>query len=351
MTIKERWQKQTLFWKIYILAVILLVILVGLIEGFEEYLLEPFLLENFGVEDDIFECVMWIVGVLVPTLLVAQIITTYLSRKFETIADATQRIARGDLNVRLEAENSDDSLGKMTSSFNSMAEDLQRLVKNERRLLADISHELRSPLTRMALAIELANRAPAGESAEYMQRMQTEVNRMTEMLSVLLEHGRDSLNYLEQTEQVDLTELIRSVADDINFQAEQEDKKITCSVNEGLQINGNNVLLDQMLHNIIINAVKYSTPGGTVEISSKIEKQEVQVSISDHGPGVPEESLEDIFRAFYRTDTSRTRDSGGVGLGLAIAKQVALSHGGSISARNCNPGLCVKIRLPLSQAK
>ena len=346
MLIKEKWRKLTLFWKIYLIAVLLIAVVVTLVEGLAEFVVEPWLFDATGIHAGWQEFVYWIIGVIVPTIVVAQLLTGYLSRKFTSIALAAQKIARGDLDTRLEVENENDALGKMSTSFNQMAEDLQRLVSNERRLLADISHELRSPLARMSLSLELVNRHSRPEIAPYLDRMENEINRMNEMVGLLLEHGRKSLGY-EAMERLDISELINESCGDFRFQAEQEGKRLNCKIEPGLAAWGNAFQLQLMFGNILSNALRYTASNdGQVDLHARREGANLKISIRDYGPGVPVESLENIFRAFYRTDDSRNRDSGGVGLGLAIAKQAVLSCGGTIRAFNCSPGLQIDVMLP-----
>ena len=347
--LSAKWHSLSLFWKIYIILVVLLGIIVTVVEIIAETLLEPSLKQWAGMPLEYSELLLWCIGILLPTLLVGQILSSYLNRKFESIAKGTEQIVKGDLSTRLDVENSGDALGKMTNSFNMMAEGLQRMVQNERRLLADISHELRSPLTRLALAVELAGREATPKTSSYLQRMQNEVERMNDLVTLLLEHGRNTLTYNDQHELVDMTKLLTSIADNLAFQGSPFEITVDCKIQDNLFLRGNAIQLQTLISNVTQNALNNSSPGSQILLSSLENNGELIISIRDFGPGVPADKLEDIFRAFYQVEDSRVRRNGGAGLGLAIAKQVAISHGGSITATNAQPGLNVMIHLPLKQ--
>ena len=346
MILLEKWRGLSIFWKIYLLTVLLMLGLVSMVELVAENYLEPTLSELTGLSEGLQEAILWCVGILLPSLFVAHVLTHYLNRKFKSVAGATQQIAKGNLNIRLPVENSQDAFGKMSESFNKMSAGIQRLLGSERRLLADISHELRSPLTRMGLAVELAKRHCSPHSKQYLERMQIEIDRMSELVTLLLQHGRDTLNYNQNKESVNVAQLIKNIAADMTFQAEMENKQVVCNIQEKIMLEGNAIHLHNMINNVASNALIYTPRSEKIEISTCTSAEYLFISIRDYGPGVPEAHLQDIFRAFYRIDGSRARISGGVGLGLAIAKQVAISHGGDIIAQNAQPGLCVTIKIP-----
>lgn len=347
MHLVKKWQGLTIFWKIYLLTVLLLASIISSVELLAENYLEAPLSELTTLSSAWQETIFWIITIFLSTPLVAHILASYLNRKFNAVANATEQIAKGNLSIRLDVENPNDPFGKMTASFNNMAAEIQRLLESERRLLADISHELRSPLTRMALALELANKNCQPDSKQHLERMEIEIDRMSELVAVLLQHGRDSLNYNQQREIINLSQLIYNIVADADFQAKAENKQVVYKIPEKIFINGNAMQLHNMINNVASNALHYSPPGEKIEMHTWRDENFVFISVRDYGPGVPEANLEDIFLPFYRMDTSRARKSGGVGLGLAIAKQVAISHGGDVSATNCQPGLCITIKIPL----
>ena len=349
MRLLKSWQGLTIFWKIYLLTVLLVTSLISTVEIVAENYLEPPLSKLTEISTAGQEAIFWIITIFLSALLFAHILAGYLNRKFGTVSGATEQIAKGNLNIRLDIENPNDPFGKMAANFNNMAAEIQRLLDSERRLLADISHELRSPLTRMALALELANRNYPPESEQYLERMQIEIDRMSELVTILLQHGRNTLNYKQQAENINLSQLLQNIATDVTFQAETENKQVVYQIPQKIFVRGNAVQLHNMINNVASNALNYSPAGEKIEITAYCDEEDIFISVKDHGPGVPEAHLEDIFRAFYRIDSSRARESGGVGLGLAIAKQVAISHGGDICAINCHPGLCVTINIPLAK--
>ena len=348
MRLIKKWQGLTIFWKIYLLTVLLITSIISVVEILAENYLEPPLSELTKLSTAYQEAIFWIITIFLSALLVAHILASYLNRKFKTMSGATEQIAKGNLHTRLDVDNPNDPFGKMAESFNNMASEIQHLLDNERRLLADISHELRSPLTRMGLALELASRSYTPESKQYLERMQIEIDRMSDLVTILLEHGRNTLNYSQQTERINLSQLILEIVADLEFQAETEKKQVVYQVPEKILLNASAVQLYNMINNVASNALNYTPVGEKIEVTAWAEEKDIFIKVRDYGPGVPEVHLEDIFRAFYRIDSSRARESGGVGLGLAIAKQVAISHGGNIFATNCHPGLCITMKIPLT---
>ncbi len=346
MTLAERWRSLPLFWKIYWTTVLLFGGIAASVEWTED-LVEPLLGSTFGIPSVWQEALLWLIGILGPSLLSGYLLSRFINRSFESIARTAARLAGGDLSARAEMTgNPDDAFGKMTGSFNAMAQSLERLLTNERRLLADISHELRSPLTRMHMAIALAQREDAPAIAPLIERMEKETARMTQMVALLLQQGRDNL-LPDAPEEVDMADLIREIAADFRFEGQAEEKTAESFLTEPLPVRGNASQLRTMLASVAANALAYTPRASTVTMQGLRDNGDVIIIIRDQGPGVPPDAVEDIFRAFYRVDDSRARDTGGVGLGLAIARQVARSHGGDITARNADPGLAVVIRLPI----
>jgi two-component system sensor histidine kinase CpxA len=264
---------------------------------------------------------------------------------------ATNLLAEGDLSVRVAAKmgRRRDELADLGRDFDKMAERLQHLLLSERRLLGDISHELRSPLARMNVALELAEQTANEDTLTYLHRIQRESGRLNELIGQLLALARlESGDTQNREEIINLHELIEGVAQDANFEAKTKKCGVVIVHNDEVQTIGNTELLCSALENVVRNAIRYTNEQTQVEVEQRREKGQSLIRVRDYGPGVPEEALPELFRPFYRVASARDRQSGGVGLGLAIAERAVRAHGGSISASNVpNGGLMVEMRLPL----
>lgn len=274
----------------------------------------------------------------------------YLTDPVLRLGEASRSLAAGDLSTRapqtLALRN--DELGTLVRDFNTMAAQIEELISRQRQLTYDLSHELRSPLTRLGIALDIA-RERKGNDAAFDQAEQ-DLTRMNEMIGRMLTMARldTSLGEL-QTEQIDLTDLVASVVRSAEFESHDRINAVVFTQQQPFFVNGNAELLHSAIENVIRNAIRYTPPDTSVEVhlqhASEQGRAFVQLSIRDHGPGVPEEELSNIFRPFYRVGTDRDRQSGGAGLGLAIADRVIRLHGGTIRARNVS-GLCVEMLLP-----
>lgn len=351
MKIRSWWNSRSLFWKVYILIVLVILLVVVSVEVVLEPLLEEALRVGFD-DRDFHELILWGFTITILAAICGSFITKYLSREIQKLADMAKRIAKGDLSARIRDTGDDkDSLNQLALSFNDMAESLEKLLANERRLLADISHELRSPLTRMGLAKDImARQIKEPELVTTLGRVDKELERMRELVSLLLQQGKHRLSSEECPEKIDLSILLRGLAEDYLFQARENGKDLGVSIPSGLMINGHAMLMQSIFSNVLSNALFYSPEGAAVDLRAERNEDYVNITVRDYGPGVPEEALEDIFRAFYRVERSRDRSQGGAGLGLALAKDAVVTHHGEIRAANAQPGLKVTIRLPLDKA-
>lgn len=347
--IKTRLEATPLLWKVYAFIVALLIFVVGLAEFILEPLAEQALEGIYGGFKPWHEAAIWAVSILIPSLACGYILSKILSDKLGRMAKASKALARGNLEVRLpENGNAKDAFDILAQSFNDMADAIKAQQHNDRRLLADISHELRSPLTRMAVATDLLNlKHTDEESVAITLRLEKEVQQMNEFVSLLVGQARDKLLYSCVKNAVDLRGMLMDLADDFSFQGDAQQICIKAVIEDGLAVYGNSLLLERMFGNILSNALFYSPKDSVIGLEARREGDNIQVSIRDCGPGVPDDQLEEIFRAFYRVDSSRARASGGVGLGLALAREAAIQFGGYIVARNACPGLRVTVTLPV----
>jgi len=253
------------------------------------------------------------------------------------LTHTVQQFGRGELTSRAQSRRRDE-IGALARSFNEMADRIERLVTGERRLLQDISHELRSPLARLKLAIRLARTAPDRSAA--LDRVERDVDRLAALTAELVEMARGEMRSL-QLEKVNLRGLIEEAVEDCNAEPPRD---IRCDIRLDGDIACDRELLRRAIENVLHNAVRYSP--GPIEIAASRDGSGATISIRDFGPGVPDSALDRIFAPFYRVDEARDAAGGGIGLGLAIARSAVHLHGGTITAHNADPGLRVDITLP-----
>jgi two-component system sensor histidine kinase CpxA len=272
----------------------------------------------------------------------------HLTSPVRALQKAVERFGAGDLSARVGSKRRDE-LGQLARTFDRMASRIETLVGAERRLLLDISHELRSPLARLGVAVELAR---SGDNLEsHLNRIQKESDRLNSLVGELLQVTRaeGDPNSLRR-DPIRLDELVAQLVDDAQIEASAHGCALEYGRREPVTVEGDPELLRRAVENVIRNAIRYSPPREPVEVSLARQNGHAVVDIRDHGPGVPEESLGRIFDAFYRVDSDRNRISGGIGLGLSIARRAIQLHKGTIRARNASPGLEVEMELPVAQA-
>jgi two-component system, OmpR family, sensor histidine kinase CpxA len=291
---------------------------------------------------------------IISSGLVCYLLARYLTSPIVRLRAATQKLAAGDLSARTGMATSvgHDETAELMRDFDRMAERIQNLVAAQRRLLTDISHELRSPLARLNVALELARQRSGPEATGALERIDRESIRLNEMIQRLLtlarlEGGEDSLEKCP----VHLEKLIREIAKDASFEAQSRRSQVEVDIAENCVVRGNPSLLHSAIENVVRNAIRYTEEGTSVRIElerSGADAAEAIVRVTDFGPGVPEDALDKLFRPFYRIDDARRRQTGGVGLGLSITARAVSLCGGSVAARNrLQGGLIVEIRLPL----
>ena len=267
-----------------------------------------------------------------------------LSKPAQRLAQAAQRVARGQFEADPDLEKGTMEFRQAGRSFNQMVEAVNLMISGQQRLLSDISHELRSPLTRLRMANALATRKQ-GTSSE-LERIDTEAQRLEQMIGELLELSRMQTNSHLSSEEQPLRSLWEELLSDAQFEAEQMNKKLHFDDIPNVTISGNPKLLMSALENIVRNAIYYSKDNIVVHFSAT--DNQLTVSVEDDGDGVPDDELSQIFRPFYRVSTARDRHSGGTGLGLAITESAIRQHSGVIEAsRGSLNGLKVQFTLPI----
>jgi signal transduction histidine kinase len=280
---------------------------------------------------------------------ICYLLALYLTGPILRLREASQQLAEGMLSARASAsiERRGDELGALGRDFNRMAARIEELISRQRQLVYDISHELRSPLARLNVALDIAREGKAGNLP--FEHMESDLIRLNEMIGRVLTIARldTAMKPIEMTT-VDIKDLVRQIADDARFEAQKRNVLVNLAAEQQCHVYGNAELLHSAIENVLRNAIRYTAAGTSVDVSLGTEdKSRVLLVICDHGKGVPESDLQRIFQPFYRVAEARDRESGGVGLGLAIADRVLRIHGGTIWAENMQPeGLKVLIEIP-----
>ncbi|MEO8575022.1 MAG: ATP-binding protein [Pyrinomonadaceae bacterium] len=285
-------------------------------------------------------------ALLLAALLVCYALARYLSSPIQKIRRATQKLAAGELGTRVGdgVGNRRDELAVLAKDFDVMAERIESLITSQKRLSRDVSHELRSPLARMNVALEIAKQKSNGEASPLLDRIEAESNRLNEMISRLLTLSRLETGSQDfERSEIDLTALVEQTVSDADFEATAVGKSVRITHADICNIIGSDELVSSAVENVLRNAVRYTRNGSAVEVSLKSENGRATVSVRDHGGGVPEDELQNLFRPFYRVGEARDRSTGGTGLGLAIAEQAIKAHKGSMNAKNTGDGLLVEM--------
>lgn len=287
-------------------------------------------------------------GLLLTAIVVCYLLAIYLTSPITKLRRATSDLAEGDLNTRVPATvgRRRDELGDLARDFDVMAERIESLITAQKGLNRDISHELRSPLARLNVALEIAKQRSNEETAPVLERIEAESTRLNEMISRLLmlaklETGSEEI----EQNRVGLATLVSDIAADAQFEAQAKGKSVKVSSLEHCTVVGSENLLRSAIENVLRNAVRYTAEGTFVDVSLAAKNGNAVLKVKDHGGGVPEAELDKLFRPFYRVGEARERKTGGTGLGLAIAERAIKAHKGTIEARNVNGGLLIEIGL------
>lgn len=303
-------------------------------------------------DDDHFLPIVPLATALFASLLFAVLLAWYIAKPIRSLRSAFDGVARGNLAIRIAPAmgRRRDELADLGHDFDHMVGQLQALMEGQRRLLHDVSHEMRSPLARLQVAIGLARQQPHKQE-ESMRRIERESERMDILVGELL-----TLSRLEAgvgsgvPENIPAQQLVADVAEDARFEAEANGRKVVLDRGAEVILAGQVELLHRALENVLRNAIRHTPPGSTVQIQSRLDERNhtLTLLILDEGPGVAEGELETIFEPFYRGEKPVGT---GHGLGLAIAQRIIHAHGGKIQARNrSSGGLCIEISLPARPA-
>jgi two-component system sensor histidine kinase CpxA len=263
------------------------------------------------------------------------------------LAEIVRRFGVGDLSARVRSKRH-DGIGDVARAFDQMADRMEKLLIAERRLLQDISHELRSPLARLSFAAELARTSPDRDAAAL--RVNKEIDHLTDLVQSLLQVTREEGDLsARKVEPVALDTLLNQLLDDCEIEAAARDCRLISTGSNHVELLADPVLLRRAMENVLRNAIWHAPSGSKVEVLLDATEGNALVTVRDYGPGVPAEALTQIFKPFFRVDSSRNADSGGVGLGLAITQRAINLHHGQVWAENAKPGLRVSVEIPLDR--
>jgi two-component system sensor histidine kinase CpxA len=277
----------------------------------------------------------------------------HLTIPLDKLQTATRKLAEGDLSVRVSPSmgNRSDEIAALGKDFDRMAEKIENLVDSQKRLIRDISHELRSPLSRLTVALELARQRGTEAVIPPLDRIGLETERLNDMIGQLLTLTKLESETQRKTEDMDVCQIIQSIATDARFEAQLRNVQVKTDIPESLPFQGHPEMLYRAIENIVRNALRYTADETTVSITAAragIENSWLDITVKDQGPGVPDSELPHLFKPFYRIEDSRDRSRGGTGIGLAIAERAVKLHHGTLSVENDEgQGLMVRILLPI----
>ena len=282
-------------------------------------------------------------------LVVASVLLSYwVLRPLRAFRQTVSEISGDSLQARVPESITQrkDAFGELGREFNHMTHRVERTLESQKQLLRDVSHELRSPLSRIQMAASLSNKK-RGRSTE-IDRIETEVNRLDSLIENLLSISRIKTGTEIASEDVDLSEVLDQVCEDANFEFQSSHKNAITQIDSNLQTRGDSNLLMSALENVVRNAFRFSPANSDVEVTAKKLDGVIEVTVIDNGPGVAEDLMSRIFDPFFKADPARSETEGQHGIGLALSRAIVEHHGGDISARNRSPhGLEVRITFPM----
>ena len=292
-----------------------------------------------------------VIGLLMGALCFG--LARYLTSPAIQLSRVARRFAGGDLAARVGPRLSArrDELGELGRDFDFMAERIEAQRAGERRLLGDISHELRSPLARLQVALDLAEQGADAGTRGYLARIEEEVEELGALIGQLLTLTRLENAGAEAVGQqtIDVAALVAEVCADADFEASASGQTVELRQTAAAQVRGNEALLKSAIENVVRNALIHAPASSQVRVTLQATETEAIIRVRDWGEGVPTEALDELFRPFFRVALARDRQSGGTGLGLSITQRALASHGGSVKASNAEGGgLEVEMRLPLA---
>jgi two-component system, OmpR family, sensor histidine kinase CpxA len=299
---------------------------------------------------------MFFVLLILTGAVLCYLLARYITGPVVHLRAAAFSFSHGDLGARITLPGvlrRKDEIGGLAGDFNRMAERIETLMKAQKRLIADVSHELRSPITRLSLALGLVRRSKEVGAGAPLARMEREVERLNTLIGQLLTLSRlESVDTPPPMELLDLSALIREISADADFEAASTNRGVELVECAACSMLGARDLIRSAVENVVRNALKYTGPDTNVLVRLlRVTDRKAEIVVQDHGPGAPDQALAHIFEPFYRADDARDRGSGGAGLGLAITQQIVTLHGGSVHVENREAGgLEFRVTLPVVES-
>jgi two-component system sensor histidine kinase CpxA len=282
---------------------------------------------------------------------VCLLIAHYLTKPIERLRAATNLLAGGNLDIRVGENlgNRSDEIADLMRDFDTMAAELRKQIQNERSLMSGVSHELRSPIARIRLALTLARDANLTERQEMLDRIEQDAIQLDSMLERILTVARLESGQLKpKLEPLSLNDLLDDVLHDAKFEAAATNATITYQGVENVWVNGDPGMLRSAVENVVRNAIFYSGQGGKIEVKLTTSRDAAMLDVQDNGPGVPPDKMMFICEPFYRVDDSRGTKTGGMGLGLSIVRNAIYAHGGAYALQNVEPhGFRITLKIPM----
>ncbi len=282
----------------------------------------------------------------------------YLTMPIKTLQSAVRKFSQGDLTVRVSKEIGprQDEIANLGKDFDAMATQIETLMHAHERLLRDVAHELRSPLTRLNVALEISRKHAGPEVKRFIDRIGQEADKLSQLITQVLTLSRlENAEPALQLRPVALEEIVQRVAQDAAFEGQTRQCSVVFTIQQKCVLQMDSNLIRSAIENVVRNALRFAPVGSRVDIvqsvQSTLDQRFAQIIIRDYGPGVAPEALGNLFQPFFRAGHPKDRASGGAGLGLAIAHRAVTMHLGQISAKNSEGGgLSVEILLPLDSS-
>ena len=299
------------------------------------------------------QMVLIFAAIAVTSLICAWVFSRVITRPIAGLNRGIQKMSKGDFSARVKVRGSGE-MKQLARAFNSMSEKLETLDQSRNQFVSNASHELKTPLATMKIMIESLIYQPDMDKnlrTEFMTDINNEIDRLSAIVSDLLTLVQmDSQNVKLTRENLSIAQLIKENAHRLTPIANQKGQKIVLQLQDSCDIYADKSKLNQVIYNLMENAVKYTQASGVIRVSLQRQGRNAIFKVSDNGPGIPKENLPHIFDRFYRVDKARSREKGGTGLGLSIVHQLVLLHGGSISVESEEGrGATFIVELPLHQ--
>jgi len=286
---------------------------------------------------------------LLLSVAISFLLARFIVRPVRRLQRAGQKVASGDLSVRVAhtVQGRTDEIAQLARDFDIMTERVETLLHSQKRLMLDVSHELRSPLARLQALLSIARQDKRGVGAAQIDRMELELARIDELIGSILAYTRLEMQNALTRHPTDIVDLVQNIVDDAILEGQAEGKELSLEGPANCVIDVDSALIQSAVENVVRNAVRYTAENTTVEVSVIAENTRVRIVVEDCGPGVPDEAIDQLFEPFYRVEDARSTGSGSGGVGLAIAERSISLHEGTIAASNRERGgLRVEITLP-----